>query len=505
MNQLKVGAILNYVSIALNMLIGLVYTPYLLRSLGQSEYGLYSLATSLIAYLTVLDLGFGNAIVRYTAKYRAEGNIIKQEYMFGMFLILYCVIGIIVFIIGSFLACNTDFLFSKSMTNLEISRTQIMIWLMTINLAFTFPMSIWGSIMTAYERFIFQRVVSIVRSILNPLTMLVLLAFGYKAVALVVVTTLYNFVTLGINYIYCKRKLSLHIRFGRINKSLLKEVAIFSFWVFLTAIADKIYWSSGQILLGIFCGSSIVAVFAVAIQLKEMYYLFSSAICGVFLPSITAMVSKGVSIKQISDLFIRTGRIQYAVMAFILTAYIIFGRQFVNIWAGADYDESYYIALLFLISTTIPLIQNLSISILMAMNRLKKRSLIIVIASISGLLISMPAFKYGGAMAGTVVISVTIIITYGFLLNAFYLKDIGLDIKRFWKEIFKMSLTPFIFIICGYLIKSHLYIKDYVSFFGYVMFFVCLYVPMFFKLSMNDYERSLLVNPVKRIFKRYRK
>ena len=86
MNELKAGAVLNYVAIGLNVIIGLTYTPYMLRMLGQSEYGLYSLAASIIAYLTVLDLGFGNAIVRYTAKFRAEKKEREQEEMFGMFL-----------------------------------------------------------------------------------------------------------------------------------------------------------------------------------------------------------------------------------------------------------------------------------------------------------------------------------------------------------------------------------------------------------------------------------
>ena len=68
MNQLKAGAALNYVVIILNMLVGLLYTPYMLRMMGQSEYALYSLMASVISYLTVLNLGMGNAIVRYTAK-----------------------------------------------------------------------------------------------------------------------------------------------------------------------------------------------------------------------------------------------------------------------------------------------------------------------------------------------------------------------------------------------------------------------------------------------------
>ena len=63
-NQLKAGAILSYVSIGLNNIVGLIYTPFMLRMLGQNEYGLYSLVASVVAYLTVLDLGFAYALVR---------------------------------------------------------------------------------------------------------------------------------------------------------------------------------------------------------------------------------------------------------------------------------------------------------------------------------------------------------------------------------------------------------------------------------------------------------
>ena len=142
MNQLKAGAALNYISIILNMVVGLIYTPYMLHMLGQSEYGLYSLAASIIAYLTILDLGFGNAIIRYTAKYRAEGKQKEQEEMFGMFFILYIGIGVIAMTIGSALSLNVEHLFSRSMTEIEVERTRIMLWLMTFNLAFTFPMSV---------------------------------------------------------------------------------------------------------------------------------------------------------------------------------------------------------------------------------------------------------------------------------------------------------------------------------------------------------------------------
>src|SRR5574344_784274 len=126
MNQLKAGAALNYVVIILNIAVGLLYTPYMLRMMGQSEFGLYSLVASVIGYLTILDLGFGNAIVRYTAKFRAEGKQKEQYEMFGMFLVLYTVIGLIALVAGLGLYFNVDNMFGDTMTTVELDHARVM-------------------------------------------------------------------------------------------------------------------------------------------------------------------------------------------------------------------------------------------------------------------------------------------------------------------------------------------------------------------------------------------
>ena len=141
-NQLKAGAILNYVILGLNAIVGLAYTPYMLRMLGQSEYGLYSLAASIIAYLSILDLGFGNAVIRYTAKFRAEGKTEDQYSMFGLFTILYTVIGLIAFFGGLILYFNIENIFGTTLTPNEIEMSQTIVLLMVFNLAMTFPLSI---------------------------------------------------------------------------------------------------------------------------------------------------------------------------------------------------------------------------------------------------------------------------------------------------------------------------------------------------------------------------
>lgn len=502
-NQLKAGVVLNYVVIILNTVVGLLYTPYMLRMMGQSEYGLYSLVASVIAYLTVLDLGFGNAIVRYTAKFRAEKKTEEQYEMFGMFFLLYLVIGIIAFGIGLGLYFNVGTLFGDTMTAVELDRARIMMLLLVANLAFTFPMSIWGSIIQAYEDFVFQKSLNIFRIILNTAVMICLLHFGYKAVAMVVVQTIFNVLTLVLNFIYCRRKLNIHIyfRFKHFHWGFLKEVAIYSFWIFLNAIMDRVYWSTGQFVLGAMVGTAAVAVFAIAIQLEGMYMQFSTAISSVFLPKVTAMVATNRSRKEISDLFIRTGRIQYIVLAYILSGFIIFGRQFIELWAGAGYTDAYIISLLFFIPLTVPLIQNLGITILQARNEMKFRSVLYIIIALVSLAMQIVLTRFFGGIGCAMGVSGALVVGQILIMNVYYQRRQDLDIKTFWKEISKMSIIPIVLIFSSMLVIRHFFALDsWGKLILGIAAFSLVYIPLFFRFSMTDDERNLFISMFHKIF-----
>ncbi|WP_173474959.1 oligosaccharide flippase family protein [Fibrobacter succinogenes] len=502
MSQLKLGALLSYVALALQNLVALLYTPFMLRMMGKSEYGLYSIAASIVAYLTILDLGFGNAIVRYTAKFRAEDKLDEQYEMFGMFFLLYCGIGLIALLAGGVLYWNAENIFDVSMTANELSRTKVILALMVFNLAITFPFSLFGSIITAYEQFVFQKVVAIVRIVLNTATMIVLLNFGYKAIAMVVVTTIFNVLTLVLNFWYCKHYLKIKLKFARFKWDFLKEVSIYSFWIFLNAIMDRIYWSTGQFVLGAYSGTAVVAVFAVAIMLESMYMSFSTAISGVFLPKVTAMAVRDSDGKSISDLFIKTGRIQYCVMILVLTGFFLFGRPFIYLWAGAGYDDAYIIAMLFFVPLTVPLIQNLGITILQARNQMKFRSLLYLIISLVSLGAQIPLSKYYGGIGCACAIAGALVLGQILVMNVYYQIKQKIDIVGFWIEIVKMSIVPAVLTVLTYHVL-HLYaIDSVVKLVTGIVLYLLVYLPLFFMFSMNSYERDLILKPIKKILKR---
>ena len=444
-NQRKIGAILSYVVIALNMVVGLAYTPFLIRSLGQSEYGLYSIVYTVISYLTVMDMGFGNSIIIYTARYINQGDKEKQDKLHGMFFLIYCVIGVIATIIGIILFFNVDTLFGNTMTIEELSKARVMMLILTFNLAITFPLSIFGNIMVAHEKFVLGKSVKILQILLQPMMMIPLLLLGYKAIAMVIVVTITNIICLLLNTFICIKNLNVRLKFKGFDFTLLKEIFAYSFFIFLNQIIDKANWSLGQFLLGSLVGTVATAIYAVSSQLNNMYMNFSTAISNVMLPKITKMEDRKASNKEFTDVFVKTGRIQYLLMALIITGFVLFGKAFINWWAGPGYEDSYLIACILMIPATIPLIQNIGLSILQAKNLYKYRTIIFFGIAILNVVMSIPLTKIYGGIGTAMGTAVSLILGQCIILNIYYHKKVGINMIEFWKNILRMSI-PIVFV-----------------------------------------------------------
>ena len=214
------------------------------------------------------------------------------------------------------------------------------------------------------------------------------------------------------------------------------------------------------------------------------------------------MVAKGSSEREGSDLFIRTGRIQYIVMAFILTGFILFGRDFVRLWAGNDYEEAYSIALLFFVPLTVPLIQNLGITILQARNQMKFRSLLYIIVALLSLGFSFPLAKKYGGIGCAWSTALALVLGHIVVMNIYYCKVIHIEIVRFWKEIGKMSWVP---LLCGGVTAYVLTFFELNTIWRLVtaiIMFSAIYLPLFWFGSMNRYERDLLFVPIRKLLQR---
>ena len=504
-NELKIGSIITYINLIISTIIPLLYTPIMLRILGQEEYGLYSLSNSVISYLTLLNFGFGSAIIRFISKFRVEGDHEKIEGITGLILSLYGIIAIIVCIVGFVLTKGTGLFFGTGLTSAEIGKLKILMIIMTVSTALSFPVSILSSVSIAYEKYIFRKMVDMVVTIATPILNLVVLFMGYASVGLAMIGLLTQ-VVYGVIFIwYCKQKLNVVPRFKNMPFYMLKEVLGFSVYIFIAFIIDMLYWATDKVLIGAVLGTVAVAVYNIGGTFTSMLQNMSSAISGVFGTRVNMMVFENQSIEKLSELLIRIGRLQYYVVSLILSGYIVFGQIFIDIWAGKDYSQAYIIGLLTMIPLAIPLIQNIAFTVITAQNKLKFRTIVyavIAVLNVIGTILAMPKFGIIGAAACT---AIAFVVGNGILMNWYYWKVVKLDIVEFWKNILRISIVPIVLMIVSLMIFRILVIKNLWMLLFYGIVYIVLFGIASWVFEMNKYEKNLIKELISKVIPKINK
>lgn len=494
-NQRKVGAVLSYISIATGIVVSVLYTPIMLRLLGQSEYGLYSLTASIVSYLSLLGFGLTAGYVRFysLAKAKDDGGEISR--LNGMFLVVLTIIAMIAMVGGIIIACNADTIMNHKLMPAELQKVQILTLLLSFNLAITFPAGLANSYITVHERFVFLKMVQITKSIAHPFFVIPILLLGYASIGMAGVIVFVNFCAESVIAWYCLKRLKMRFDFSHFEKKRFVEICIFSSYIFLNIIIDQVNWNVDKYLIGIFYSTSAVAVYAVASQIAGYYNIFSTAVSSLFIPRVNMIVSTTNDNHELTLLFIKIGRIQLFIIIFICLGFIFFGRPFLHHWAGPNYVDAYGITLMLIIPVIIPLIQNIGIEIQNAKNMHKFRSIAYAVMSLLNILISIPLCKlYGGigAAAGT---AFALIVANGFIMNWYYYTKINLDIFLFWRKIlaaFPSFAPP---IIAGIVLNNFFDLYHIQDFLIGLPCFSIIYGVSTWQLGLNEYEKNL-VRPI---------
>ena len=499
MDQKKAGVLLSYGQTVLSTIISLVYTPVMLRLLGTSEYGTYTLVSGFISNLSLMSFGLGSAYVRYYSRAKVQEGEDGVAHINGMFMVIFLVISAMSLLVGGVLVANVQNIFGAKLTAHEIETARVLMALLVVNIAVSFPCSVFSSYITANERFLFQRVINMIRTVLNPIVMLPLLLMGLGSVALVVVTLVLSVVTDAFNIWYCRRKLRMRLTFGHFDFALLREMGGFSFFIFLNMIIDQINWTVDTTLLGIISGTAATAIYGVGAQINSYYKTLSTSISGVFVPQINRIVAEGQGDDRLTSLFTRVGRIQFLLLMLVLTGFVFVGEPFIDAWGGGEYAGAYPIALMMMVPVTLPLIQNLGIEIQRAKNMHQFRSKVYFFMALGNVLVSIPlGMRYGGlgCAMGT---AISLIIGNGFVMNWYYQTHIGLDMKYFFRSILSMVPAMVPPALLGLLaVRLHTF-SGYSGVLTFAVPYTAVYALCVYRWAMNDEEQGMVRGMLRRL------
>lgn len=496
--QIKLGALLSYISIAINIGAGVLYTPWLVKSIGQSDYGLYTLAGSLIS-LFMVDFGISSAVSRFISKYLAENRqdevngflgIVYKLYFFIDIIFLLILVGVFFFLEAIYPALTAD----------ELAKFKVVFIIVSINNIVTFPFVTLSGILTSYELFFQLKLCTIFQKISVVVCMVIALLLNKGLYTLVTVTMVCNFLTTGLKYYYIKKYTPVKVRIRFWDKKILKSIFSFSIWSTIISIAERFIFNIMPSILAALSGALSVAIFGVSSTIEGYVYTFSAAINGMFLPKTSRILTHENKDAELLELMIRIGRINLTVVSLIIIGFACAGRTFMNLWMGTDYSNAYIIALLMILPDFVYAPQEIARTALVAENKIKYQAFVYIVIGVINIVLSLMLCPIVGEIGAGISIFVAYTVRL-ILMTLIYKRILGIDIQKFFYEChFKMLPALLISAVIGFTIFRF-------NTSGWSMLIMkCLglmvaYLLVMWHWGFNTYEKELVTNTSKKIIR----
>lgn len=500
----KIGVVLSYLLMIFEVLSTLLLTPFILRTLGQAEYGVFKLSAAVTAYMLLLDLGVGNAVTRYVAKFKVEGNIEQSRKFLGIATIYYASIAILAIAIGAILIMIFPTAFAKGLSEYETVLGQKLLGITMLNAAVTLGSAAYNNVILAYEKFVISKGTSIINIIIKISFTYLALKCGMGSIGIVLVNFITTVLCRGFFVLYVLFGLKLIPKFKGIEIGFVKEIVLYSSFILLQMIATQLNSTIDQILIGALVTSSsvVLAVYSVGTQIVQYYQSIGSAFTGVLMPGIVKMVEEKAGSQKLTNEMIRIGRIIFMVLAFVLGGFLVLGRDFIILWAGQENSQSYIVAIILMTAYLFILTESIGTQILWAMNQHREQAILKIVIVLLNIVLTVFLIRINPLIGATIGTFISLVLGDIVVMNIIFVKKIGINLFYYYREIFK-GIVPCLFIstIIGF-ISNTLISGGWGALIFNIAVMCVVYAVTMLMFGLNKYEKKLIISIAQKIFKK---
>lgn len=480
----------------------LVYVPLLLGGIGQSEYGVYQMVGSIIAYLSIINSTFSAGATRFYCKYYALGDEEGMANTLGILKRIYRVAYVVVFTAAFVLMGVLSVVYQSSFSAWEIQESCIMLAVLALNLVLTMNNTISIACITAHEEFAFLKLSQLVTLVLQPVLILVFIHFQPFAFTVTLVQLFCNFLLRMVQQIFARKKLGMDDRLRFLDKGLEKPIIVFSGAVVLGVVADQIFWKTDQLIIGYLYGTGAVAIYSVGSQIVNAYSPLGFAVSSVFMPKVSELWHADHDLNAISELFVKVSRVAVYPLLAVLLGFVVFGQDFIRLWAGDGYSAAYWVAVLEMAPFTIDVSQNIGLTILQVMDRYGFRAKMYLVAAILNIALTIVLAQQFGIIGAAAASGVAILVSSGFILNWFYKVRIGLDMGVWWRSVLREITPMFALCIAGWFAWQPFTGSGWGVFLVGLFCWAVAFTFVSYFLCANGYEKALIKGVVRKVLRR---
>ncbi len=335
--QLAQGIAGNWIAFAVSIGVAFFLSPFIVHHLGNIAYGVWTLAISMISFMSLLDLGLRGAVTRFVARNHAQGNHLESSRAVSAAFWLRMWISLLVITASVIMSVLSTMIF-RIPTELHFS-ARCAIILTGMSLAFTLSFGVFGGVLVALHRFALVSGVTAIQTVLRAGGVVWLLKSGHGILGLAIWELTVALVANATLAVLCFRIYpELRISFGRPDAAILRQFVSYSAYVFLIQSAIQIIYYTDNIVVGAFISASAVTFYAIGGSLLEYLRQVVSSVTTIFMPLASSFEARGEQ-DQLRRLLIQGTRASIVIASPIAVALFFRGHTFIQLWMGGQYAQ----------------------------------------------------------------------------------------------------------------------------------------------------------------------
>lgn len=502
MKSRSFGIVLQYLNTALNMISGVFLSAFLVRSLGDTEYGLYQTISSFVNYLVLLEFGTGAVITRNIAACRTQSDRVKIQKSISTVWAINCILVVVILIVGAVFYCLLGTIYSKTLTIDQIQYGRKIFLVVLGILVASFYMSTLNGVLLGFERYELQPIITTIR-LFARVFLLVFAVLAFRKSIVIAYVDLVIAVAIDVFLIfYSHKNFKIKFNFKEFDWGIFRDSLPLATAIFIQALVNQANSSVDKFVIGISLGPEEVTVYSVGLFVYSIFSSMTTIPITMYAPQVVKRIMEGMSPNDVSKQLIQPSRLIVIIGGTVLFGFFSVGRQFVTLLYGASYVLAWEVALIIMFPMLINMSNGIMINILDATNKRLARSCVLLITTLANIVLTVIWINKYGVIGACVATAVCTLLGQILLMDIYYYKALSIDIIHFKMNTFK-GITLCQIIAAGVAFVVGFCITNIVtSFLIGSLTYVLVFSPLFWLFGSSQDEKRIVLGVIRKLERR---
>lgn len=489
-----------YALIVINAAIGLVVLPYNVSHLGSAAYGLWMLTASITQYFTVLELGYGGAIVKFVAEHRAMKDARALNEILSTMFVIFSGIGVLCYLVALAVAGLLPHLFNMDAAQVHTGR--IVLLIIALQVAFYFPFSVFGGIINGFERYYINNVVGTIFNVVTAAANVIVLWLGYGLVELVAVTTVTRILPFFVYRLNAYRVFpELRIRRAYFRRDRLRDLTGFSVYLAVIDWSSRLTYMTDAFYLGAFMNLAAVGVYAVAQRLSDAMLKLTNQLHTFLFPVVVHRAVDG-GVESAQSLMVKATRFQLAIAVCLCGGVAAVADVLIRAWVGSGFGGAVVATQILAVTVVLRAWMAMPSTVLKGTGHHKFVAVRSSWCAVANLLLSIPLVKLWGLVGVALGTTVPVLVLCVFAIFPRACRVVGLSQWRGYRQIVWPAVWP-AFVVVALLASTRHDVPPHVLFvLAQLAAGGLLYAAIFFLFGLARDERQWFTATVTQVWRR---